>query len=126
MCNGGLESGLQTFRRREEVVAVAPPTGESNPVASGRSGGEIPIMGVSHQAARFSRRAPSVKRARIGGMEAGMVHKAYRLCSWVEGGMEAALSTCSNSNSTTPAAAGLACKRLASETHLEHAGAHFV
>ena len=101
MCKGGFESRLQTFRRRGEVVAVAPPTGESNPVASGRSGGEIPIVGVSDNAARFSRRAPSANRVRIGGMEAGMVHGAYRLRLEVEDMVEAVLLTCSEVKSTT-------------------------
>ena len=97
----GFERGLQTFERHVEVVAVAPPTGESNPAASGRSGGGIPIEGDSDQAPRISRQAPSANRAGIGGMGAGMGRGAHRLRSEVEGGVEAVLSTCSKVESTT-------------------------
>ena len=101
MCKGGFKRGPQTFARREEVVAIAPPTEESNPVASGRSGGEIPIEGVSDQSPRISRQAPSANRAGIGGMGAGMGHGTYRLRSGVEGGVDAVLLTCSDVESTT-------------------------
>ena len=97
----GFERGLQTFERRVEVVAVAPPTGESNPAASGRSGGGIPIVGVSQKVARISRRAPSANRDRIGGMGAGMVQGTYRLRSGIDEGVEAVLLTCSEVYSTT-------------------------
>ena len=90
----GFERGLQTFERRVEVVAVAPPTGESNPAASGRSGGGIPIEGDSDQAPRISRQAPSANRAGIGGMGAGMGHGTYRLRSGIDGGVDAVLLTC--------------------------------
>ena len=97
MCKGGFERGPQTFQRREEVVAVGRPIGESNPVASGRSGGEIPIMGLSDQAARFSRKAPSAKEGKVGSMRAGMVHGTYELRSRLKVGMGAGLLTCSKS-----------------------------
>lgn len=113
MCKGGFKRGPQTFARREEVVAVGPPTGESNPVASGRSGGEVPTVGVSHHPPRISRRAPSANRAGIGGMGAGMVHGTYRLRSRVERGVEAVLSTCSDVESTTSSPPWACAQRLA-------------
>ena len=115
MWKGGFESRLQTFQRREEVVAIAPPTGESNPVASGRSGGEIPIEGVSDQAARFSRRAPSANRDRIGGMGAGVVQGTHRLRSGVDVGVEAVHLTCSEVKSTTSSTPWACAQRLEDE-----------
>jgi hypothetical protein len=112
MCNGGFESGLQTFRRREEVVAVAPPTGESNPVASGWFGGEAPAVSVSEELARFSHKAPSAKGGRIGSTRAGMVHGTHRLRSGVETRVEAVLSTCSDMDSTTSSVPQACAKRL--------------
>ena len=90
-----------TFRSRVEVVAVAPPTGESNPAASGRSGGGIPIVGVPDHDARISRQAPSANRARIGRLRAGMGHGTYGLRSRVDEGVDAVLLTCSEVYSTT-------------------------